>query len=225
MTGVSIRDRAIRGAIVLVCAMTGILAGASHAHGWPALLLALIIVAQFVSVLHKRPTFIADGSTFTAPYPALSFLAVAILGGFAVGTVSSADSPVELAVSLTLTVAVALPVVLTLWWQPPAVVLTRDGILLRRLAFGSRFTRWDALNGPVGVLSHEMSMEFIINGVPERLFPGTLATDYRYIADAIEYYRVHPEARAAIGDAAEQPRLLAALQEWAAAYWGVRAPR
>ena len=205
----------------------GLAAGITAALGDFRPVSAFVLVflpLHWVGLYRRRPAFVADGAAFTAPFSRLSFLALAGLLGCLVGTSGHVDRPWEVAVYLAVTAVVALPI-LALAWQPPAVVLTPGGLLRRRLLAGTRFTHWEDLDAAVLVWRGETALTLTVNGVREKVWPSRLETDSRFLAEAIEYYRVQPNLRAAIGTPAEHQRLTSALSRWARARWGERPAR
>lgn len=118
------------------------------------------------------------------------------------------------AVYMALAVAVTGLALLTVW-RPAAVAVLPQGV---GNSWRGKVIRWEDIPGPVspsgtwrGTATLTLAVGKVISGL-------WLTAEPWYLARVIEYYRVHPEHRSAIGTREEPARLKTALPEWFEAY-------
>lgn len=221
MTGVSIQDRRVRGAILAGGVVAGVVLSSLNRHVTSPVLLVSIVLNMVGSLSRRRPAFTADGRSFTTTQIALAYIGVVAMLTASIAMLGDArrdDLLRTVFVPLWALVVAFLGAHSVLYcWQPPGITLTPDGIV-RRSAFRTRTTRWDELTGPVAFTRSGAFLILTVNGRREWIFPALIRTDHRFAGDAMEYYRTHPEHRPAIGTADEHARLDSALRDRYAAY-------
>jgi hypothetical protein len=191
----------------------------------PGLTVVLVVVPNAFLWRHRpRPAFLVDGHTFAAVPVRLQVYTAAGAMACAFGMLGTVRGDRDLRImavpTVVLLVVLAGFAVLVVV-RSPRVVLTPSEVILRRL-WRTRTFPWSALATPVQIRRWDNTLTLVVNGATERTFFGRLETDHRFLADAVEHYRTHPEDRASIGTFEGHARLDAALRAWHAAYWRAR---
>jgi MFS family permease len=206
----------VSGAILAAGLLLGAALCALHVDLPTGLLLLMILLIFWSDRSRKRAEFTADGTSFSAGTPVQGYIVSAAWVAYALAKAGTPLSglaltyqPVAAVYSVFAGLYAALAVVFALvaavmWWRPMILALTPEGVVLRRFV-GYRLTPWDALP-PDPAAPSRRAIRII-----------TMDVDQRFATDSIEYYRTHPEHRAAIGTPAEHERLSQALLEGQAA--------
>jgi hypothetical protein len=194
----------VSGAILAAGLLLGAALCALHVDLPTGLLLLMILLIFWSDRSRKRAEFTADGTSFSAGTPVQGYIVSAAWVAYALAKAGTPLSglaltyqPVAAVYSVFAGLYAALAVVF-------ALVAAPEGVVLRRFV-GYRLTPWDALP-PDPAAPSRRAIRII-----------TMDVDQRFATDSIEYYRTHPEHRAAIGTPAEHERLSQALLEGQAA--------
>lgn len=159
-----------------------------------------ILVAMALSVPYtgRRKGFLADGAAFVAEVLLVEYVGLAAwLAAFVSGApdLLGRESWFLRAQGI-LAVVMAVVVLATgvrLWLRPPMLALTQRGVA-RRLFFGTTVILWEELTEPITVRGATVKV-----GSGKRITLAGLRTDPAFIVSAIDYFRAHPQDRAAIG--------------------------
>jgi hypothetical protein len=178
------------------------------------------ILALGVAYGRRRPTaFVADGHSFaalprlSAGVPPAVWIAAAVTECLAVlASHGMGDFLFFVPLGAVLLVERAVRT-----WRPPFVVLTPEGVV-RRLWIRTRGCPWADLTEPVTLHGEVIKLRLGGHVMNWSVAGSGLAIHAGFLANAIEYYRLVPEFRAAIGTEAEHVRLTQALEDWVRMY-------
>lgn len=164
-----------------------------------------LAIAFQSGMFQRRQPLASDGRAFSAPVPIADAVAVAIfLGGCLAGAAAARNHPTDTSAIkvpvLLVLAAMWLAAGLSLWLRPPLFVITPAGLTFRTVFRTHRFG-WDDMTAPIMQAGKVLTF-----GHRRRITTGFFSIDPSTAATAVEYYRTHPDDRAAIGTPEEHQR-------------------